>query len=95
MTVTLCVLLWAADGRAADLAAYEGDVLRLLDDHGGAVLQRVCRAEPGDEPDEVQLIRFSSEAALEGFMADPRRTAMAARRDACIARTDAWRVDPV
>ena len=93
MEVTLCVLLWAHPGRAADLSSYEDQVLGLLAEHGGQVIQRARTvAGNGDEPAEVQLLRFRSEAALDGFMRDARRAALAGQRDAAIARTDVLRV---
>ena len=90
MDVTLCVLLWAHEGREAAVGDYEDRVLTLLADHGGQVIQR-ARTTGGDgdgEPAEVQILRFPSRAALEGFMGDSRRTALAAERDAAIARTE-------
>ncbi len=89
--VTLCVLLWANAGHEADLGRYEDQVLALLADHSGRVVQR-ARVEGGDgEPAEVQILQFASDAALEGYTNDPRRTALAAQRDAAIARTDVLR----
>lgn len=91
VAVTMCVLLWAHTGREADLGRYEDQVLALLADHSGRVVQRV-RVEGGDgEPAEVQILQFASDAALEGYMNDPRRTALAGQRDAAIARTDVLR----
>jgi len=92
--VRLCVLLWANPGQEPALAAYEDTVLGLLADHGGRVLQRgSVVADRGDErPAEVQFLEFSSEAALAGYMNDSRRLALAADRDAAIARTDVLRV---
>jgi len=93
MEVTLCVLLWAREGREADLGAYEDHVLSLLAEHGGQVIQRARTvAGNGGEPTEVQLLRFASEAALDGFMHDGRRAALAGQRDAAIDRTDVLRV---
>ena len=40
MEVNLCVLLWAHEGRDADLSAYEDQVLGLLAEHDGNVIQR-------------------------------------------------------
>jgi uncharacterized protein (DUF1330 family) len=98
MEVNLCVLLWAHEGRDADLSAYEDQVLDLLGEHDGRVLQR-ARTVPEngdrDEPTEVQLLRFASEAALDGFMNDARRTALAEQRDAAIAMTEIMRVQLV
>jgi uncharacterized protein (DUF1330 family) len=95
MTLTLCVLLWAREGREADLISYEDRVLRLLPDHGGRLLQRARAAGKPDGPLEVQLIQFRSEDALAGYMADERRSALSSDRDAAIERTEVIRVDLV
>jgi uncharacterized protein (DUF1330 family) len=79
--VTLCVLLWAHPGAEQALGAYEDRVLALLPDHGARVLDR-------GSPTEVQLLEFPSSAAVDAYMQDPRRTALAADRDAAIARTE-------
>jgi len=93
MDVTLCVLLWAREGREDAAADYEDRVLTLLPDHGGRVIQRArATAGKGGEPAEVQILRFPSQAALDAFMADSRRTALAAERDAAISRTDVLHV---
>jgi len=93
MTVQLCVLLWARPGAAGALAAYEDKVLALLGDHGGRLVQR-ARADGADgRPDEIQLIEFASQAGYDGYMADARRTALAAERDAAVARTDLYPVE--
>lgn len=95
MTVTLCVLLWAREGREAELIAYEDRVLQLLPDHGGRVLQRARAAgEPG-RPLEVQLVQFPSEEARASYMIDWRRAALSSERDAAIERTEVLRVDLV
>ncbi|MFI6653904.1 hypothetical protein ACIBL8_00060 [Streptomyces sp. NPDC050523] len=93
MTVQLCVLLWARPGAAEALVAYEDKVLAMLGDHGGLLVQR-ARADGADgRPDEIQLIEFASQAAYDGYMADARRTALAAERDAAVARTDLYPVE--
>jgi uncharacterized protein (DUF1330 family) len=95
MEVNLCVLLWAHIGRGAELSAHEDQVLGLLGDHGGQVIQRAkSMAGDGDdsEPTEVQLLRFASEAALDGYMNDARRAALAEQRDQAIAMTGVLRV---
>jgi hypothetical protein len=93
LCVLLCVLLWAHEGHEADLGKYEDEVLGLLGDHDGQVIQR-ARTVGGaaGSPAEVQLLRFASDDALDGYMRDPRRTALAGQRDAAIARTDVLRV---
>ncbi|ROS78655.1 hypothetical protein [Cellulomonas sp. PhB143] len=102
----LCCLLWAQPGRRPAMSAYEDRVLELLGDHGGVVLQRVvaqdfedddASAGPGQRgastrPDEVQVYRFPGSGALERYLADPRRAALADERDAVVARTELFRV---
>lgn len=88
MTIRLCVLLWARPGAAEDLAAYEDKVLALLGEHGGRVVRRARTDGRDPAPTEIQLIEFSSQAGYDGYMADERRTALAAERDAAVARTD-------
>ncbi|MBO3737322.1 DUF1330 domain-containing protein [Actinoplanes flavus] len=94
MTIQLCVLLWARPGAVDALNAYEDKVLALLAEHDGRLVQRartVDGAAP-DAPAEVQLIEFRSRSGYDGFLADPRRTALSAERDAAIARTDLFPV---
>jgi uncharacterized protein (DUF1330 family) len=86
--VTLCVLLWSRPGAEEGLIAYEDQVLGLVADHGGTVLQRARSAGTGGQPLEVQILEFPSRAALGEFMADGRRQAMAAERDRVVARTE-------
>jgi hypothetical protein len=105
MAVTLCVLLWAREGREAELGRYEDQVLALLADHEGRVVQRARTGGGGSgagsggagsgegPPAEVQILQMASDAALQQYMNDPRRTALAGQRDAAIARTDVLRVE--
>jgi uncharacterized protein (DUF1330 family) len=94
--VVNCVLLWARPGREAELRAYEDKVLRLVTEHGGRVLERETvlpvSHHDGEPPAEMQLLEMPSEASLEAYMNDPRRLAMAAEREAAIARTDLFRI---
>ena len=87
MSLTLCVLLWARPGADEALVAYEDRVLALVPEHGGRVLQRARSSGADGQPLEVQLLEFASAAALEAYMADERRTSLAAARDRAIART--------
>ena len=90
--VELCVLLWAHPGHDAELEAYEDRVLALVPGHGGTVLQRArSTGEPG-HPLEMQFYSFPSEAALQAYLADDRRVALAAERDRVIAKTELIRV---
>ena len=95
MNLRRCVLLWARPGREADLTAYEDQVLALLSQHGGRLLQRLRGDGSGTAPLEVQLIEFASAAGVDAYLGDPRRSALAGQREAAVARTEVFAVDLV
>lgn len=84
----MCVLLWAQPGQEAALTQYEDDVLTLLSDHGGRVRLRLLTGRREGYPDEVQFLEFASQAGVDAYVQDPRRTALAAVRTATIAHTN-------
>ena len=88
MSLTLCVLLWAQPGAEDGLVSYEDWVLSLVPEHGGRVLQRARGSGTAGQPLEIQLLEFPSAQALDAYMADGRRQALAAERDQVIAKTD-------
>jgi len=90
--VELCVLLWAHPGHEEALVAYEDRVLTLVPAHGGTVLQRARSSGEDGHPLEVQCYRFPSEDAVQAYLADDRRVALAAERDRVVARTELMRV---
>ncbi|MGV9712610.1 DUF1330 domain-containing protein [Gordonia sp. NPDC003424] len=95
MSIIFTVLLWSVDGRDDDLHTYEDDVLPMVAEHRGRVRTRLRALTPDDRtPHETQVIEFPDDAAFDAYMADPRRIAMADRREKCIARTSMWRVEP-
>lgn len=91
--IQLCCFLWAHPGQEAALTAYEDRVLRLLPEHGGTLVQRAVSDGAENRPHEVQLYRFESQAGLDCYIADPRRTALAEERDRVVARTEVFPVD--
>ena len=93
-SLLLCCLLWAVPGRADALSAYEDSVLAFLPEHGGAVTQRMRGTGTEGSPDEVQVFRFDSEAAVDAYLADPRRLALSDERDRVVARTELFPVQP-
>jgi hypothetical protein len=94
MSITLCAMLYAVEGRESDLVAYEDTVLALIPEHGGTVVSRFRNA--GDEGAyEVQVITLPDEAALASYLADPRRVALTNAHRSSIARTDVLRVTTV
>ncbi len=62
--------------------------MTLLGEHGGLVLNRARTAGGGDDPTEIQFISFASQAGVDSYLADPRRTELAAERERVVARTD-------
>jgi uncharacterized protein (DUF1330 family) len=95
MSLCLCVLLWPNPGGETALVHYEDRVLELLADHGARVLQRARSRGEGDAPLEVQILEFPSQTALDGYLTDERRAALAGERDAAIARTEVLPVELV
>ncbi len=91
--IQLCCFLWAHPGQEAALTAYEDRVLALVPEHSGEVLQRAVSDGADGRPHEVQLYRFASQQDLDGYVADPRRTALAQERERVVARTNLFRVD--
>lgn len=90
--ITLCCLLWAHPGAEEALVAYEDRVLALLPDHGIALEVRAVGDGAHGRPVETQVYRIPNQAALEAYMADPRRTAHTDERERVIARTELFPV---
>jgi uncharacterized protein (DUF1330 family) len=95
MSLTLCILLWAAPGAEDGLIAYEDRVLRIVPEHGGRILQRARGSGTDGQPLEIQLLEFPSAQALDAFMTDDRRQALAAERDQVISKTEVIEVQLV
>ena len=91
--LTLCVLLWAHPGAEESLTAYEDQVLAFVPDHGGRVIQRARSSGAGGYPLEVHILEFPSPQALDAYVADGRRQALAGDRDRAIAKTEVIEVD--
>lgn len=90
--LTLCCLLWAVPGQERAMTAYEDDVLALVPEHGGRVLHRVVGDGADGHPHEVQAYAFPSQDAVDAYIADPRRVALADVRDRVVARTELFPV---
>jgi hypothetical protein len=95
VSLTFYVLLWARPGSEDALIAYEDKVLGLIADHGGKVLQRARSDGRENRPLEIQFFRWESQAAMDAYMSDPRRTALAGERDRAITRTEIINVEVV
>lgn len=91
--VTLRVKLWAHPGAEEALTAYEDQALAFIPDHGGRVIQRARSNGTDGQPLETHLLEFPSPQALDAYLADSRRQALAGDRDRAIARTEVIEVD--
>lgn len=91
--VLLVVRLWVEAGRESDYERFERDAARVLASHGARVERIVRRAGDAadDEPFEVHLVRFPSDAALSAWRDDPATRALAPTRDDVVARTEVFR----
>jgi uncharacterized protein (DUF1330 family) len=92
VTIHLCVLLWGRPDATQALIEYENIVLALLPEHDARLLQRARTAGTDGAPTEIQLIEFASQSGYHSYLVDERRTALAAQRDAAIARTEVYPV---
>jgi hypothetical protein len=63
-------------------------VLSLVAEHGGIVLQRARSDGSDNRPIEIQICQWESQAAMDSYMSDPRRLALANERDRVVARTE-------
>lgn len=90
--VILCCFLWAVQGEETALSHYEDSVLALVPEHRGTVLQRARSDGTDGRPHEIQLFRFEGQAALDGYLQDPRRVALSGERDRVVARTELFPV---
>ncbi|WGL52441.1 DUF1330 domain-containing protein [Nocardioides sp. BP30] len=90
--LVLCCFLWSMPGQEAGLQEYEDQVLALLPEHGGSVVQRVRSTGAATGPREVQLLRFPDQDAADSYLEDARRLALADLRDRVIARTELFEV---
>ena len=93
MNLKLCVLLWAADGQEDALFRYEDTVLDLIPKYGGEVVSRVRRVDTGDGPLEVQVIHLPDDSALQAYMKDPERLALADVHRRAVSRTEIIHVE--
>ena len=90
--ITLCCLLWAHPGTEEALVAAEDGVLALRPDHGIVLELRAVGDGAQGRPLETQVYRIPIQAALDAYLADPRRTENSAERDRVIARTELFTV---
>ncbi len=94
MKLTFYVFLWSHPGMDDAMIAYEDAVLALVGEHGGTV-QRARSDGRAGRPLEIQYYEWPSQAAMDGYLSDPRRAALSSERDRVVARTEIVPVQPV
>jgi antibiotic biosynthesis monooxygenase (ABM) superfamily enzyme len=94
MAPPLCVVvrLWIRQGLEAEFEAYERKVARVMARHGG-VIERAIRTsgasrDGSDEPFEVHLLRFPTQARYDAYRDDPERRSLSGERERIITKTD-------
>ena len=88
--LVLLASLWLKDGDVAGFEAFERRAAAVMARHGGRIERaiRVDRATvPADAPFEIHVVSFPDRAAFDAYRADPATQALAAQREAVIART--------
>lgn len=91
--IELCCTLRARPGLEAAMSAYEDAVLALVPEHGGELVSRVVGSGADGRPHEIHVYRFPGKAAIDAYMADPRRLALAEERDRVIESTTLFPVE--
>ena len=92
---TLAFVGYADADRADRASAFEDEVLALLADHGARVVYRGRRAAHEDAalPLEVHLLWFPHRAALDAYLADPRRQSLLTEHGEVFTTKHAFEID--
>jgi uncharacterized protein (DUF1330 family) len=92
---TLAFVGYSDADRAERASAFEDEVLALLADHGARVVYRGRRAAHEDAalPLEVHLLWFPHRAALDAYLADPRRQSLLADYSEVFTAKHAFEID--
>jgi hypothetical protein len=90
--LTLVVALFVHPGRKAEFDEFEGRAADIMRRHGGCIERRIAiaAADP-TEPDEVHVVTFPDQNALDRYQQDPELVALAHVRARTIRRTIVWR----
>jgi uncharacterized protein (DUF1330 family) len=92
----LTVHLYGRNGVPGEFRDYELKALTIFRKHGGdIVVAYTPTADPtrAETPEEIQVLRIASRAALDAFMHDPERLALATEREAVIRKTEVFLSD--
>ena len=89
--VFIVASLWIHAGRVAEFEAYERNAASIMRRHGGVVERAIRVAPPSvettDQPFEVHVVSFPSQAMFDAYRADAELKALAGARETAIAKT--------
>lgn len=82
--------LWIHGGLEREFEAYERKVARIMARYGGAIecAIRPSPASGSDEPYEIHVLKFPSQALYDAYRGDAERLSLSRERDSIITRTD-------
>ena len=90
--LTLVVALFVHPGHDAEFERFEERAAAVMGRHGGRIERRIRIASGStSDPDEVHVVTFPDQAALECYQRDPDIVALAHLRAQAIRQTIVWR----
>ena len=88
-SIAVTVHLWVRSGKRVEFDAFEKQAFTIMRDHGAEIIEiRAGDTKQPDGPDEIHVLRFPSQQALDSYRTDDRLTALAVLRDQSIAKTE-------
>ena len=90
MELIVIAFLKVKPGKRELFDDFERQALALIQKHGGALLQAIqptATLPPTDLPDEVHVLKFPSQQALDSYRADPELLKLAPLRAEAIGST--------
>jgi hypothetical protein len=93
MSIYFTQLIYLNEGQAAVFEQFEAQVLPLLAQHNGRLLLRIRPNDPTiikqsiEQPYEIHLLEFASQADFEHYLADPQRQAALLLKEQAIRST--------
>ena len=90
--IQILVLIYVGERGLDGVQQYESQVIPILREYGGT-LMTVFNPQQSSEvsrPDEVHLLEFPTECALNAYRTDPRVAALAEERNSVISKTELY-----
>jgi len=88
--IYIAQLIYVQPGKEKEFLAFEANVLPLLKEHDGKIVQRIRPTEESfiegesNKPYEVHVVTFPDSSALKAYSEDPRRTLFLALKEQSI-----------